>query len=159
MLPSPLQLLVIGLDSPLQDLSLAAPALGASGQVRLVDVLGVHKDQEGAIWSVEVPGLEAMPVLQASPACEPGCGALIALLGMAASAGGRMPQTAGSGLAPADILDIAARIPPGGDALLLLLEHSWLRALHSAVGASDGWLAGGFLDHESLRTLAAEDSA
>src|SRR5690606_28818300 len=73
----PLQLVVIGFDEPALDGSILAElnAIRDKGFIRLVDALGVHKDEEGAIWSVEVSDLSEDEAMLAGAAI----GALIGL--------------------------------------------------------------------------------
>lgn len=154
----PLQLLVIGFDQRALDRSITAvlAPLREGRVLRLIDALAVHKDSEGAIWSVEWsdPAEEAM----AQDASSPTGGALAALLGQAATAACSAEAAACSafGIAPQDILAIAERIPAGRNALLLLLEHAWLLPLRDALCATeDAWLATGFSGIEPLRGLFA----
>ncbi len=73
----PLQLVAVGFDSPSMDGSVLGElaAIRAQGMVRLVDALGVHKDEEGAVWSLEMSDLTDEQALFAGAAI----GALIGL--------------------------------------------------------------------------------
>ena len=55
----PIQLIVVGFDSPEPDGSVIAElnAVREQGFIRLVDALGVYKDDEGSVWSAEVTDL------------------------------------------------------------------------------------------------------
>ena len=73
----PLQLVVVGFDSPSLDGSVLGELAGLreQGMIRLVDALGVHKDEEGAVWSLEMSDLTDEQALFAGAAI----GALIGL--------------------------------------------------------------------------------
>ena len=159
----PLQLVVIGFDHPALDGSILAEltAVRAQGFIRLVDALGVHKDDEGAIWSVEVSDLAADEAMLAGAAI----GALIGL-GAAGAEGAEVDATEGTlaaakhstfGIAPEHILTIADQIPTGGAALLMLVEHTWLIPLRNAICARGGiFIANDFLSQASLLSIGAE---
>ncbi len=159
----PLQLVVIGFDEPALDGSILAElnAIRDKGLIRLVDALGVHKDDEGAIWSVEVSDLSEDEAMLAGAAI----GALIGL-----GAGGAEGAEAGAvegalaamersafGISPENIVEIADQIPTGGAALLMLVEHAWLIPLRNAIRAQGGIvIANDFLSMESLIGIGAE---
>lgn len=175
----PLQLIVIGFDNPEPDGSVLAElnAVRDQGFIRLVDALGVYKDQDGAIWSAEVSDLSEDETLLAGAAI----GAFIA----AGAAGAEVPleldaDTAASivadvaaegalagaeraaevyefGMDPEAVQNIADQIPPGGGALLMLIEHTWLVPLRDAIRRQGGIiLAQEFLSPEALLAMGAE---
>ena len=159
----PLQLVVIGFDQPTLDGSILAEltAVRAQGFIRLVDALGVHKDSEDAIWSVEMSDLDEEEATLAGAAI----GALIGL-GAAGAAGAEVGALEGAraaaarsafGISPEHILTIADQIPTGGAALLMLVEHTWLMPLRNAIRAQGGLLiANDFLSIEALLSIGAE---
>lgn len=162
----PLQLVVIGFDNPALDGSIVAElnAIRDRGFIRLVDALGVHKDDEGAIWSVEVSDLSDDEAMLAGAAI----GALIGL-GAGGEAGAEAGAVEGAlaamersefGISPEDILTIADQIPSGGAALLMLVEHTWLIPLRNAIRFQGGiFIANDFLSIEALIGIGAELAA
>jgi uncharacterized membrane protein len=116
----PLQLIVIGFDAPEPDGSVLAElrAVREQGFIRLVDALGVIKDEEGAVWSAEVSDLEEEEAVLTGAAI----GALLGL-GAAGAEGAEMGALAGAeraaevyefGLDTEDILAVAGRDPRPG---------------------------------------------
>jgi uncharacterized membrane protein len=159
----PLQLIVIGFESPEPDGSVVAElnAVRQQGFVRLVDALGVYKDEEGSVWSAEVSDLDEDEAILAGAAI----GALMGL-GAAGAEGARVGALAGAeraaevyefGLDAEDILSIADRIPVGGAALLMLVEHRWLIPLRDAIRGQGGIVfAQEFLSPETLTAIGGE---
>ena len=159
----PLQLIVIGFDAPEPDGSVLAElnAIREQGFIRLVDALGVIKDEEGSVWSAEVSDLEEDEALLAGAAI----GALLGA-GAAGVEGAEVGALAGAeraaevyefGLDAEDILAVADQIPPGGAALLMLVEHTWLIPLRDAIRAQGGIVyAQEFLSPEALMAVGSE---
>lgn len=162
----PLQLVVIGFDSPVPDGSVLAElaAVREQGFIRLVDALGVFKDDDGNITAVEVSDLSEDEAILAGAAV----GGLIGL-GAGGGEGAEEGAVAGAlraaeayeyGLDPDDIEDIAEDIPEGGAALLMLVEHTWLIPLRNAIRRQGGVvLAQEFLSMETLIGIGAELAA
>ncbi len=175
----PLQLVVIGFESAEPDGSVLTElnAIRDQGFIRLVDALGVYKDEEGAVWSAEISDLSEDETMLAGAAI----GAFIA----AGVAGAEVPVEADAdaaaeavadlaaagavagaeraaevyeyGLRPETIQSIADQIPVGGGALLMLVEHTWLIPLRNAIRAKGGIiLAQQFLSPEALIAMGAE---
>ena len=157
----PLQLLVIGFDKLRLDGSIVAvlAPLAAQRLIRLIDVLGIHKDREGAIWSIGSSDLAAVEAIQAGDEFGLPGRAIRALIGLAAAAeysAAAAVKRQTFGLTPENILEIAERMPAGSDALLMLVEHTWLIPLRDAFQAQDGsWIADDFLSLESIRGIDA----
>ena len=159
----PLQLVVIAFDKPEPDGSVLAEldAIREQGFIRLVDALGVYKNSEGEVWSVEVSDLEEDEQILAGAAI----GAIIGL-GEGGEEGARAGALAGAeraaeryefGMDPEQIAAIADQIPVGGAALLMLIEHTWLTPLRNAIRAQGGvFLAHEFLSMEVLAGIGAE---
>jgi len=159
----PLQLIVIGFDAPEPDGSVLAElrAVREQGFIRLVEALGVYKDEEGAIWSAQVSDVEEEEAVLAGAAI----GALMGL-GAAGAEGAEVGAWAGAeraaevyefGLDTEDILAIADQIPVGGAALLMLVEHRWLIPLRDAIRAQGGIVyAQEFLSPETLTAMGGE---
>jgi uncharacterized membrane protein len=156
-------MIVIGFDAPEPDGSVLAElrAIREQGFIRLVDALGVMKDEEGSVWSVEVSDLEEEEVVLAGAAI----GALLGA-GAVGLEGAEMGALAGAeraaevyefGLDVEDILAVAGQIPPGGAALLMLVEHTWLIPLRDAIRAQGGIVyAQEFLSPETLTAIGNE---
>ena len=159
----PLQLIVIGFDAPEPDGSVLAEmrAIREQGFIRLVDALGVYKDEEGAVWSVEGSDVGEDEAVLAGAAI----GALMGL-GAAGVEGAEIGALAGAeraaevyefGLDAEDIMAIAEQIPVGGAALLMLVEHRWLIPLRDAIRAQGGIVyTQEFLSPETLTAIGRE---
>lgn len=159
----PLQFVVIGFDGPSFDGFIIdeLAAVRTQGFVRLVDALGVHKDDEGAVWSIEIDNL-AEDVTHLTGA------AIGALLGLGAGYGDfdqlgvidgttTTPEYSAFGIPPGNIAFIADQIPIGGAALLMLVEHIWLVPLRDAIRIQGGILiADEFLNAETMLCIGAE---
>lgn len=177
----PIQLIVIGFDSPEPDGSVLAElnAVRDQGFIRLVDALGVYKDEEGSVWSAEVSDLSEDEAVATGAAI----GALIAagvaganavlggegddstdaaaaddLIAEGALAGGaRAAEVYEYGMRAETLVAIADQIPPGGGALLMLVEHTWLIPLRDSIRAQGGIvLAQEYLNPETLLAIGAE---
>jgi uncharacterized membrane protein len=159
----PLQLIVIGFDAPEPDGSVLAElrAIREQGFIRLVDALGVVKDEEGAVWSAQVSDVEEEEAVLAGAAI----GALMGL-GAAGAEGAEVGALPGAeraaevyeyGLDAEDIQAIADQIPEGGAALLMLVEHRWLIPLRDAIRAQGGIVyTQEFLSPETLTAIGSE---
>lgn len=136
----PLEYVVIGFqDDHFQDEIL--PELNAiqqSGLIRVVDLLLIDKDADGAVTAQEISGLgeeEQQPYV------------------------GLMEDLAGL-LTAEDIEKIAGEIPPGNAAVVVLLEHVWTLGLTEAVRKAGGVLfTGGSVTPEVLKQVSAELNA
>ncbi len=157
----PLQLVVIGFDTLALDGSLLheLAAVRSPGCIRLIDFLAVQKDNEGAIWSADVNDLPNEMTNLAGAAISALIGQWVASaedIGMGTIEAGRGVL----GISPENILTIADRIPVGGAALLVLVEHTWLIPLRDAIRAQGGvFIANDFLGTESLIGIGAELAA
>lgn len=158
----PLQLLMIGLEEPTLDGSILdeLTLLSEEGIVRLVDLLGVYKDDDGNVIAAETTDLDLDEAVT--------YGAWIgALLGL--GAGGIEGMEAGAfvggliaeneyeyGLDEEALASLADDIPPGGAALLAVIEHLWPIPLRNAVRAQGGIvITQDFLNPETLVALGA----
>ncbi|VAV90127.1 hypothetical protein MNBD_ACTINO01-651 [hydrothermal vent metagenome] len=158
----PLQLLVIGFADPQLDGSILSELVSASdsGTIRIVDVLGVYKDEAGNVAAAQMSDLtqdEAMTY-----------GAWIgALIGLGAGGvdGAEIGALAGAmsaldeyeyGLDAEAVATIAQDIPAGGAAMLAIIEHTWAIGFRNAMRDSGGVLiAQDFLSPEALIALGA----
>ena len=159
----PLQLLVIGFVDPKLDGSVIGALADASdaGYIRVVDLLGVYKDENGDVLAAE------MSELTEDEAMTYGAwvGALIGL-GAGGEEGAEMGALVGAmsaadeyeyGLDEEALASIADDIPPGGAGMMLVIEHRWAIPFRNAMRASGGILiTQDFLNPEALIALGAE---
>lgn len=158
----PLQALVVGFTDPRLDGSVLEELMAASdsGAIKVVDVLGVYKDEDGDILAAEMTDLtedEAM-VYGAW------VGSLIGL-GAAGAEGAEVGAMVGAisaldeydyGLDMEALASIADDIPRGGAAMLAVIEHRWAIGLRNAMRDSGGILiAQDFLSPEALIAIGA----
>ena len=146
-------MIVVGFDDPEPDGSVLAElrAIREQGFIRLVDALGVYKDEEGAVWSAEVSDVEEEEAVLAGAA-------IGALMGLSALDGAeRAARVCEFGWDAEDILAVANQIPVGGAALLMLVEHTCLIPLRDASGAQGGIVhAQEFLSPEAFTAIGSE---
>ena len=159
----PLQLFVIGFADPQLDGSVLNALLDASDAdlIRVVDMLGVYKDEQGSVVAAQ------MSELTEDEAISYGAwvGALIGL-GVGGAAGAEMGAIVGGmsaldeyeyGLDEEALATIADDIPAGGAGLMLVIEHRWMIPMRDAMRAQGGILiAQDFLNPESLIAFGAE---
>jgi uncharacterized membrane protein len=159
----PIQLLVVGFAEPQLDGRLldSLEEASSSGAIRVVDLLGVYKDEDGTVLAAE------MSDLSEGEAMEYGgwVGALIGL-GAGGAEGAEIGAVVGAisaadeyeyGIDAEGILTIADDIPTGGAAMLLVIEHRWAIPLRDAARASGGiLLVQDFLNPEALIEFGAE---
>jgi Family of unknown function (DUF6325) len=115
------EFVVIGFGGTQIDPALA-PALLEQverGTIRIIDLLFLQKDADGAVRSFEIDEIDA-----AHPHA--------AFSGIAQSMDGL--------IAPADVIDISNDMPAETTVLIVLFEHLWLRDLRNAVERSGGQL-------------------
>lgn len=159
----PLQLLVVGFTEPTLDGSVLQTLTDASesGLIKIVDLLGVYKDEAGVITAAEATELtqdEAM-VYGAW------VGALIGL-GAGGEAGAEMGAIVGAinageeyeyGLDDEALATIADDVPAGGAAMILVVDHQWAIPFRNAMRAQGGILiTQDFLNPEALIALGAD---
>lgn len=158
----PLQLFVIGFTDPQLDGRIldALKDAGDAGLIRIVDLLGVYKDEEGNVLAAEGTDLTEDEAITYGA----WVGALIGL-GAGGEAGAEMGAIVG-GISAADeyeygldeeaLTTIADDIPPGGAGLMLVIEHRWMIPLRDAVRSQGGILiAQDFINPESLIAFGA----
>lgn len=159
----PLQLLVVGFADPRLDGSILDSLADASnaGVIRIVDLLGVYKDENGNVLAAE------MSELTEDEAMTYGAwlGALVGL-GAAGTEGAEMGALVGAmgavdeyeyGLDDEAIATIADDIPAGGAAMMLVIDHQWAIPFRNAARASGGILiTQDFLNPEALIALGAD---
>ena len=159
----PLQLIVTGFTDPQLDGSIIGTLSDASdaGLIRVVDFLGVYKDEAGDVVAAELSELSEDEAMTYGA----WVGALIGL-GAGGSEGAEMGALVGAmsaadeyeyGLDDDALSTIADDIPAGGAAMMLVVEHRWAIPFRDAVRASGGILiTQDFLSPEALIALGAE---
>ena len=115
------EFVVIGFGGTQVDPALA-PALREQvdrGTIRIIDLLFLQKETDGAVRSFEIDAIDANH-------------AHAAFQGIA--------QTMDGLIAPEDVIEISNEMPAGTTVLIVLFEHLWLRDLRAAVERSGGKL-------------------
>ncbi len=158
----PLQMFVIGFTDPKLDGSVLSELIAASesGAIRVVDMLGVYKDESGDILAAEMSDLTADEAMVYGA----WVGGLIGL-GAGGVEGAELGAVAGAisaldeyeyGLDEEALSSIADDIPAGGAAMMLVVEHVWAIGFRNAMRDSGGILiAQDFLSPEALIALGA----
>jgi uncharacterized membrane protein len=153
---------VIGFTDPQLDGSILSELIAASesGAIRVVDMLGVYKDESGDILAAEMSDLTADEAMVYGA----WVGGLIGL-GAGGVEGAELGAVAGAisaldeyeyGLDEEALSSIAADIPAGGAAMMLVVEHVWAIGFRNAMRDSGGILiAQDFLSPEALIALGA----
>ncbi|HEX7059882.1 MAG TPA: DUF6325 family protein [Solirubrobacterales bacterium] len=138
----PVQILVVGFEHGKFEGKILAELrrLREHDIVRLVDLLLVHKDEEGQIEEVEISDLPREEAVEMGALA----GALIGL-GADGEAGAEAGALAGAErAADGSLLDdeevwyLADEIPPGSAAGIALLEHRWAIPLRDAIAEAGG---------------------
>lgn len=166
MLYGPVHLVVLGLDNDKMMGQIARELHSASERdlIRVLDALAIQKTDSGALVTVSESELTLEQRME--------FGAIVGgLLGIGAT-GTEEGAVAGAevgavtfaeqnfGLSRADIKDIAASIPPGKTALLVMFEHRWAIPLKEAVESAGGVvLAQGIIRPEALVAYGAQLAA
>ena len=158
----PLQMFVIGFTDPKLDGSILSELIAASesGAIKVVDMLGVYKDESGDILAAEMSDLTADEAMVYGA----WVGGLIGL-GAGGVEGAELGAVAGAisaldeyeyGLDEEALSSIADDIPAGGAAMMLVVEHVWAIGFRNAMRDSGGILiAQDFLSPEALIALGA----
>jgi uncharacterized membrane protein len=153
----PIQMVAIGFDKAefKGDILRELQAATERGDIRLIDLLVVYKDQDGNLVSAEVSGLTLDERMEVGAVI----GGLIGL-GAAGEEGMEAGALAGAmlvadeyeyGMDADAIASIGEDIPAGGAGLLLLIEHRWALGLKRAIrGAGGIVLAQDMLSPEAL---------
>lgn len=159
----PLQLLAIGFTDPQLDGSVLGTLEAAStaGHIRVVDLLGVYKDENGDVLAAQATDLSEDQAMVYGA----WIGALIGL-GAGGAEGAEMGALVGAmsaadeyeyGIDADGLATIADDIPAGGAAMLLVIEHRWAIPFRNAVRDSGGiMIAQDFLSPEALIALGAD---
>lgn len=160
----PLQLVVAGFEGDVMDSGVIDELFSASaaGDIKLIDLLIIEKDEQGQVWTSEVDDLTLGEEIR--------YGALIGGL-MGLGAGGHGSAKSGAqagaetvaqthsvlGLTPIQVNDLVFSIPPGQTGIVALFEHAWARQLREATQSIGGVvLAQALIEPEGLILLGAE---
>jgi uncharacterized membrane protein len=153
----PIQMVAIGFEKAefKGDILRELQAATERGDIRLIDLLAVHKDQEGNVVAAELTGMTLDERMELGAVI----GGLIGL-GAAGEEGMEAGALAGAmlvadeyeyGMDANAIASVAEDIPAGGAGLLLLIEHRWALGLKRAIrGAGGIVLAQDMLSPEAL---------
>lgn len=152
----PLQLVLINLKDRRQvrPISQEITAARKKGVIRLVDMLYVAKEPDGTLQSKEYSDLDQAEKVTYGTI-------LKGLLGMRAAytSGGDVDKIANAlsltegdfGLSSEQVQNIAAGVPEGGSAIMVLFEHAWAVELKEAlINAGGEVVAQGLLDPKAL---------
>ena len=156
----PIQILVVGFgpDAEFKGRGLEElKKLSEHDVVRVVDLLLVHKNEDGSVEKVEVENVEEMEKVGAF------AGALIGF-GAAGEEGAEIGAEAGIEAADEgslydeeEVWYIADAIPEGFTAAIAVLEHRWAIPLRDALGDAGGvLLADRWLHPQDLLAVGAE---
>jgi uncharacterized membrane protein len=161
----PLQVITIGFDGehPGEEVRAELRKLRASETIRVIDLLFVAKRDDGELVSLQASDLDDDGLREVGA----WVGGLIGL-GADGPAGAHAGAALGAEVASAGVLeaseeqivDLAAAIPPGTSAAVLLFEHRWALPLRDAIlraggrALSDQWIR---IDH--LIALGADLSS
>ncbi len=161
----PLQLLAVGFVDPKLDGSVLGALADASdaGMIRVVDLLGVYKGEDGTVLAAEATDLTEDEAITYGA----WVGALIGL-GAGGVEGAEAGAIAGAihamdeyeyGIDADGLATIADDIPAGGAGMLLVIEHTWAIPLRDALRASGGiMIAQDFLSPEALIAIGGATS-
>ena len=163
----PMQLVVVGFEGDVVESDVIDELFVASmsGDIKLIDMLVIDKDEDGNVWSDEISELSFDEKIN--------YGALIgALIGLGAggSEGAEIGAEAGAeavaathsvlGITPFDVNDLVHDIPLGHSAIVVLFEHIWASHLHEATLAAGGiMLAQALIQPEGFVLLGREMEA
>jgi uncharacterized membrane protein len=157
----PVQILVIGYGADAQFTGAALDELKRLTEhdvVRLVDLLFVHKNEDGSVEKVELADSHELAKLGAVAGALIGFGAAGeegAEVGALAGAAGAVEE--GSVFDEAEVWYVADAIPEGMSAAIAVIEHRWAVPLRDAVIASGGVaLADEWLHPQDLLALGIE---
>ncbi len=160
----PMQMIVAGFDGDVMESSVIDEIFAASwsGDIKLIDMLVIEKDEEGQVYGAELSDLTLEEEIL--------YGALIGgLIGL--GAGGEEGAEAGAeaaaeivaetgsvfGITPYDVNDLVYSLPAGYSGIVVLFEHVWARKIHDATIAGGGQVLGqALIEPEGLVLLGEE---
>jgi Family of unknown function (DUF6325) len=140
---APIQLIAVGFDPEARfegRILAALDEIKERGSLRVLDLVFVRKDADGALTSLEDRDERFRGVLAAALGLEDANGA----------------ETAGPSLGVTEVEEIGQALEPGQAVGMVLVEHVWVAELLDAITATGGTpLATEFLSGESLAAIAA----
>jgi uncharacterized membrane protein len=135
----PVQLLVVGFEQPDFHGEVLAhlQSVKEHDVVRVIDILLVHKDADGALETRQISDLSEREAQDLGAVAA-------ALVGLGAAAGGDAEGAAAlwspdAGITEDDLVDVLAEIPPDTAVAIALLEHRWAIPLREAIIAAGGF--------------------
>jgi len=158
----PVQMIAIGFPDPEKlkgDLLREIFALSEKKIIRVIGLLGIVKDKNGTIDSVQITELsdEDRKRLGAAVGALIGLGAARGKGAVAGAKAGAKAMEKEFGLNQQQIREIARDIPKGSAAGFLLIEHLWAKKFKEIALTQDGvLLANGFITPDSLIALGSE---
>ena len=156
----PVQVLVIGYDDHADFTGDALDQLRLLREhdiVRVIDILLVHKQEDGTVQKLEVADNDELAELGALAGALIGFGAAGEEGAEAGAEAGAEVGAEGTLYDDAEVWYIADSIPPGMTAAIAVLEHRWAIPLREAIVRSGGVaLADRWLHPEDLIALGAE---
>jgi uncharacterized membrane protein len=133
------QLLVVGFAEPdfKGEVLAHLRSLREHDVVRVIDILLVHKDMQGALHTRQISDLSEDEAQDLGAVAG-------ALIGLGAAAGGDEQAaarlwSAEDGLSEDDLIDVVGEIPPDTAVAIALLEHRWAIPLRQAIIAAGGF--------------------
>lgn len=157
----PIQLVVIGFEGDVLESQVLdeVEVAVATGDIRLIDLLVVEKDEEGHVWGSE------LSVIYDDDEEGPTYGALAFSLIDQDGEGSEPGDLPEAWVFPelhyvmdsGEMNELVHLIPEGSSALVVLFEHAWARNLHEATVAAKGlMLAQGMVDPNGLVLFESE---
>lgn len=141
----PLEYVVIGVrsDQFMDELAPVLATLGQQGAIRVVDLLFLEKDNDGAVAIHEMGDM-----------------ATEAQSGDDALKDDALNGDLSGLLTTEDISQLAEQVPAGASAAVVLFEHVWTEALRESIQRAHGTLlGGGMVTPDTLAQLEAELAA
>ncbi len=161
----PIHLMVVGFDRPKLEGGVADELIKVreKGIIRIIDLLGVYKDEEGNLAAIELSDFSLGEKMELGAVI----GGLIGL-GAAGEEGAELGAEAGAlavaendyGITAEELEEITANIPLDSGVLIMLFEHTWAINLRDAILDAGGVpIAQGILDPLALVAFGNELAA
>jgi uncharacterized membrane protein len=135
----PVQLLVVGFQDPefRGEVLAQLQTLREQDLVRVIDILVVNKDADGAVTTAQLTDLSEGEAQELGDVVK-------ALVGLGEIAGGDAEGAAAlwsqeDGLGEDELLDVLEEIPPSTAVAIALLEHRWALPLREAIVDAGGF--------------------
>jgi len=156
----PIQLILVGFEKGQfeEEIFRQLESLRNAGDVRLIDMLFIHKTLEGSVFRLDLSDLGPEVALRYGSIAEELIGLESGVEEISPRATGeRMLEMAHTyGLSQSDLRNIPDRIPNGSSAAIVLVEHLWILRLNESLQELGGSLvAQGLVKPISLGTIKA----